>query len=224
LFGNIVVLRSNPPGRAREASIVDISAGRRAFTTQRLSDELLISDQQPDNQQLSGAVLLGSTPFPAGRLTEDDVRAIFRLRKIIQTDLAARSSLLLNRKDLDRVERAADVMLNPRTDILTITQMYIPFVGGLLRPAASHTELSTMLALINRTDDHFRTELARLDIHHTELPERGDDFHGLVDAFRNTDPQRVTSEMLRHLEQGEQLALSLLAHQQPPRLTVVGDR
>jgi DNA-binding GntR family transcriptional regulator len=178
------------------ASIHDISGGRRT----------------------TGAVVSG-TPPPSenGILTADDIRGIYRLLKIIETDLARRSSPLLRPGDFERLEQAADLIVSPKTDSHTGAMMHGSYLGGLLLPAASNVELATMLALVNRISAHFGAELQRLDIHHTELPSRGDDYHRLIEVFRDTDPATAAAAMLKHTEYDERLALRLLTEGDPPR-------
>jgi DNA-binding GntR family transcriptional regulator len=193
--------RSARPASGGVASVHDISGGRHS----------------------AGAVVLGAPPpSENGILTADDIRGVYRLLKIIETDLARRSSPLLRPGDFERIERAADLIVSPKTDNHTGAMMHGSYLGGLLLPAASNVELGTMLALVNQISAHFGAELQRLDIHHADLPCRDDAYHRLIEVFRDTDPATAAAAMLKHIEYDEQLALRLFAEgDRPESLAIV---
>jgi DNA-binding GntR family transcriptional regulator len=146
-------------------------------------------------------------------LEHEELAAIYRLRRLIEPELGARSCGLLRSADLDRLE---DIVVNvPSPDALDaldesglgdIYEAHLEFHLGLLRPAATAWDLRVLQMLWRAAERYVHVAFATLG----SVPgqrARSVAAHGqLVEAFRSQDANAVRAAIVEHLDANERTA------------------
>jgi hypothetical protein len=144
-----------------------------------------------------------------GLLTGEDVRALFRLRRMIEPDLARRSVTLLRPLDLARLERQATLLSTYQLDFEQLVSVHESFYLGLLGPAITNSELRVIRFLSDELTGHFRTGLRLSGLHPAELGNRRLILSRLLDSFRGGVPAQAEAAMREYIEAGEVMGLLL---------------
>jgi DNA-binding GntR family transcriptional regulator len=150
-------------------------------------------------------------------LTAEDVARIYRLRKIVECDLARRAALLLRPVDMERLERHIQLLCHPGTSVAVAASAYESFFLGLLWPAASNAELHTVESLITAVRGTVERGLDRAGLQPVDLVACRHCLRDLLRAFRTGDPDQAETAMRQHLDDAERLTLWLARGAAPTR-------
>ncbi|MGA5573614.1 GntR family transcriptional regulator [Streptomyces koyangensis] len=141
----------------------------------------------------------------------DDLQGIYRLRRTLEPEIAARSCLLLSDAELDRLaERAAEFGAAGH-GMAEIYDDHHAFHLALLAPAATTWDIRVLTALWRAGERYLRIGFGQLDPDPAEHQRRGEAHGELVAAFRTRDPATVSAAVERHLARNEKIALAALS-------------
>jgi DNA-binding GntR family transcriptional regulator len=140
-----------------------------------------------------------------------ELRDIYRLRRQIEPEIAARSCQLMSAANLDQLQslqrdHAAAVSRDDRHD--AHHAMHI----AMLNPAATGWDLRVVEMLWNAAERYVRFAYRTLEKDPAE-PGRRDRAHAeLVGAFRKRDPDAVALAMEKHFDGTERFAIAAIDH------------
>ncbi|MBV1955697.1 MULTISPECIES: GntR family transcriptional regulator [Streptomyces] len=141
----------------------------------------------------------------------DDLQGIYRLRRALEPEIAARSCLLLSEAELDRLaERAAEFGAVGH-DMAEIYDDHHAFHLALVAPAATTWDIRVLTTLWRAGERYIRIGFGRLDPGPAEHQRRGEAHGELVAAFRTRDPATASAAVERHLARNEKIALAALS-------------
>jgi DNA-binding GntR family transcriptional regulator len=140
----------------------------------------------------------------------DDLRAVYRLRRTLEPDIAGRACLLLSNAELDRLTRLAVDFGDEERSMDAIYADHHAFHMALLAPAASTWDLRILTTLWQASERYVRIAFGLLDPDPDEHHRREHAHSTLVAAFGTRDDQQVADEVRRHLIRNEQMALRAL--------------
>jgi DNA-binding GntR family transcriptional regulator len=140
----------------------------------------------------------------------DELRAIYRLRRALEPDIAERACLLLPESKLDQLTRMAVGFGDEQRSMDAIYADHHAFHLALLAPAASAWDLRILTTLWQASERYVRIAFGMLDPNPEEHHRREHAHSALVTAFRTRDKQQVADEVQRHLTRNEQMALRAL--------------
>ncbi|MET8670285.1 MULTISPECIES: GntR family transcriptional regulator [Streptomyces] len=136
----------------------------------------------------------------------DDLRGIYRLRRALEPEIAARSCLLLSEAELDRLaERAAGSGAVAGTD-----DDPHAFHLALLAPAATTWDIRVLTPLWRAGERYVRIGFGRTGPGPAGHRRDGAAHGELVAAFRTRDPATVSAAVERDLARTEKIALAAL--------------
>jgi DNA-binding GntR family transcriptional regulator len=139
-------------------------------------------------------------------LSSDDLHGIYRLRRQIEPEIAARSCLLLGEADLARLDEVVRRFADERLGVDEVYEAHHNFHLELLRPAATPWDIRTMENLWHAAERYIRLAFGGLDDAPDEHSRREHAHREMIDAFRNRDPRAVAASVLHHLNANEQIA------------------
>jgi DNA-binding GntR family transcriptional regulator len=140
----------------------------------------------------------------------DDLRAIYRLRRTIEPEIAGRACLLLPDSELDHLEEQAIGFGDETLLIDEVYDAHHEFHLTLLAPAASTWDERLLTTLWRAAERYIRIGFGTLDPDLHEHHRRKTAHVALVNAFRRRDPIAAAQAVREHLEQNEQIALRAL--------------
>jgi DNA-binding GntR family transcriptional regulator len=160
---------------------------------------------------VSGRSLLGNgrPPSEDDPLPVEDVRSIYRLLRIIRTDLARRSAPLLKTRDFDRLERQLELLASDKISVNQFELLHLAFTVGLLHSAATSPELSTIISLSDRIGIHYQAGMQRLGMRPCDFPNRCHAHYAALEAFRTGDPELAAQAILEMTLRAESIVLWL---------------
>ena len=139
-------------------------------------------------------------------LSAEDLHSIYRLRRQIEPEIAARSCLLLNDRDFTRLGTFIEVSADPQMTMDDIYDAHHEFHTDLLRPAATAWDLRTLGVLWHAAERYVRLAFGSLDTQPDEHQRRAEAHSTLITEFRARDPRRASRALLDHLQANEMLA------------------
>lgn len=143
-------------------------------------------------------------------LSQEDLRGIYRLRRQLEPDIAARSCTLLDESDYDRIERYVDMFGDESLGVDEVYEAHHQFHLELLRPAATAWDLRILEGLWHAAERYVRLAFLQLDAEPREHHRREHAHAELVETFRFRDPARAALAVLHHLDDNELLAQKAL--------------
>lgn len=164
-------------------------------------------------QQLEAQGLIVSRPGHSSvvaPLTHDDLHGIYRLRRQLEPEIAARSCKLLKPADFERLERYVDTFADESLGIDEIYEAHHEFHAELLRPAATAWDLRTLDGLWHAAERYIRLAFGGLDAVPQEHTRRAHVHQDILDVIRTGDPKKVAAATLHHLDENEKIALRAL--------------
>jgi DNA-binding GntR family transcriptional regulator len=144
------------------------------------------------------------------RLDPGDLAAIYRLRGVIEPEIAGRSCQLLSDEELDALERQVHSFGDERLGIDEIYEVHHEFHLRLLKPAATDWDARVLTTLWRAAERYIRIGFGRLDLQPSEHMRREHAHEELLDAFRQRDPRVVRRSVTMHLKHNEKLARQAL--------------
>lgn len=140
----------------------------------------------------------------------NDLRAIYRLRRTIEPEIASRACLLLSASELDRLERTAAGFGDERLGMDAIYDAHHDFHRALLAPAASTWDIRLLGTLWRAAERYIRIGFGALDPDPHEHHRREEAHETLIDVFRLREPEVAAQAVRDHLDRNEQIAMRAL--------------
>lgn len=144
-------------------------------------------------------------------LSSEDLHGIYRLRRQLEPEIAARSCTLLSGENYDRLAASVEMFGNEALGIDEVYDAHHAFHLELLRPAATAWDIVTLETLWRAAERYIRLAFSQLDDIPAEHSRRGHVHDELLATFRTQDPDAVAHAVLHHLDDNEALAQQALA-------------
>ena len=139
-----------------------------------------------------------------------DLEAIYRLRRLIEPDLARRSCLLISDAELDKLDGLAVGFGDEARSMDAIYDGHHEFHLALLGSAATTWDTRMLTMLWRAAERYVRIGFGLLDPDPDEHARRRRAHEELIAVFRRRDPDAAAQAVFSHLDHNEQLALSAL--------------
>jgi DNA-binding GntR family transcriptional regulator len=188
----------------------------RTFSTAELSAQLGVS-HIPVREALRRLDAQGLVVLRPGRqamispLNRDELRAIFRLRQLIEPDLAARSVSMLRAGDLAHAESLLNDYIHGSQDIDELWESHHELHLALLRPAASEWDLRTLSQLWHASDRYTRVVFDPYAVSAPDRESRENAHRALLAAARSGSPAEIRRAVTEHLSDNEAACLEGIA-------------
>lgn len=140
----------------------------------------------------------------------DDLHAIYRLRRLLEPDLARRSCLLIADSELDRLEREAEDFGDPDRSMDAIYDAHRDFHLGLFAPAATAWDTRMLTTLWRAGERYIRIGFGLLDPDPEEHHRRQHAHESLITVYRRRDPDAAARAVDDHLDHNEKIARAAL--------------
>jgi DNA-binding GntR family transcriptional regulator len=182
-----------------------------SLSLRRLADQLDVSFI-PVRDALRVLEGEGLVVNPAGRsasvapLDLEEFHAIYRVRRLLEPDLARRSVPQLEEAELHRLYQAAAEFGGAERSMDDIYDDHRAFHLALLAPAASAWDIRILMMSERASERYVRIGFGLLDPDPGEHDRRRDAHQLLVDEFRKRDPQVAARALDEHLAHNEELA------------------
>ncbi len=186
------------------------------FSTAELSVQLGVS-HIPVREALRRLDAQGLVVLRPGRkamispLNRDELRAIFRLRQLIEPDLAARSVSLLRTDDLTRANDLISGYIHGSQDIDELWESHHQLHLALLQPAASEWDLRILSQLWHASDRYTRVVFDPYAVSGSDRTVRENAHRALLAAARSGSPAEVRRAVTEHLSDNEAACLESIA-------------
>jgi DNA-binding GntR family transcriptional regulator len=138
-------------------------------------------------------------------LDAEDLHGIYRLRLIIEPELASRASALLTEQDRKPLEALIDALADPTHGFDAQYESHQRFHFELIRPAATAWDLRVLQTLWNAAERYVRHSFGH-NLERPELDRRAETHHVLLDAMLSGDPDSGARAYVDHLTLNEQIA------------------
>jgi len=188
----------------------------REFSTAELSAQLGVS-HIPVREALRRLDAQGLIVLRPGRkamvspLHRDELRAIFRLRRLIEPDLAARSVSMLRERDLERAEALLKSYIHGSEDIDELWEHHHDLHMALMRPAASEWDLRILAQLWHASDRYTRVVFDPYAVSPHDREAREAAHRALLAAARSGSPAEIRRAVSEHLSDNEAACLEGIA-------------
>lgn len=140
-----------------------------------------------------------------------DIQGIYRLRRLLEPDLARRSCLLIPEEELDQLAQQAAGFGEEDRGIDAIYDGHHEFHLALLGAAATTWDIRMLTMLWRAAERYVRIGFGLLDPDPGEHARRRRAHEELVAAFRQRDPDAAAHAVFAHLDRNERLALNALS-------------
>lgn len=140
-------------------------------------------------------------------LDVDELRGIYRLRRAIEPDLAARSCNLLHPSDRHHVDVLLEAYGQPRDDAEELWRIHHDLHMALLKPAASSWDVRILSQLWHASDRYTRIVFETYNVSDTERARRYHAHDLLVAASRSGSPFEIRTALNTHLLDNEATCL-----------------
>lgn len=187
-----------------------------SFSISDLSSQLGVS-HIPVREALRRLETQGIITLRPGRsaivnpLDRDELRSIYRLRKLIECDLAARACMSLTRADLDVAERLLKEYTQPGADADELWEIHKQFHLTLLRPALTEWDIRLLEQLWHACDRYTRVVYETYQVGQAERQRREIAHRLLLDAARSGSPAELKLAVHEHLAEHEIACLEWMA-------------
>lgn len=135
-----------------------------------------------------------------------EFHAIYRVRRLLEPDLARRSCTALSDAELDRLHQAAAEFGGPDRSMDDIYEDHRAFHMALLAPALTAWDVRILTLLFQASERYIRIGFGMLDPDPEEHDRRRDAHQVLVTEFRSRNPDRAAQALDDHLAHNEELA------------------
>jgi len=139
-------------------------------------------------------------------LDADDLQAIYRLRRVLEPDLARRSCLQLSDAELDRLSAQAAEFGDEQQSMDAIYEDHHAFHLALFAPVATAWDIRILSTLWRAGERYIRIGFGLLDPDPHEHQRRELAHESLVEVFRRRDPDAAARAVDEHLAHNEQIA------------------
>lgn len=146
-------------------------------------------------------------------LDRDDLHAIYRLRRLLEPDLARRSCPLISEEELTRLEREAAGFGEENLSMDAIYDAHHDFHLALFAPVSTAWDIRMLTMLWRAAERYIRIGFGLLDPDPDEHHRRQRAHEELIRVFRRRDPDAAARAVDEHLDHNEQIALTALGPQ-----------
>ena len=136
----------------------------------------------------------------------EDLRSIYRLRELIEPEIAGRASTLLTKDDLAELEQFIEGLAQPQDDIEDGWELHRLFHVALLRPAATAWDMRTLEMLWDAGERYVRHSFDRLALAPDEPRRRSDAHRVLLSTVASGDSVATSAAMRGHLLRNKEIA------------------
>lgn len=188
----------------------------RPFSIGELSAQLGVS-HIPVREALRHLDAQGLVQLRPGRsaivtpLSRDELRAIFRLRRLIEPELAARSCWRLSSADLEHASRLLAEFARGADTADELWGLHHEFHLALLRPAASEWDLRILSQLWHASDRYTRVVFDTYNVDPAERVNREAMHRPLLAAAGSGSPAEIRHALTEHLNDNEIACLEGIA-------------
>lgn len=188
----------------------DLAPGQN-LSLRKLADQLGVSfiPVRDALKVLEGEGLIVNPPGRSATVAPldlEELRAVYRIRRLLEPDLARRAVRGLTDDGLDELYHVATMMGDERRSMDDIYDDHRAFHLALLAPAASPWDERILTVLWRACERYVRIGFGLLDPDPEEHTRRAKSHQVLVDAFRTRDPDEAASSLDQHLARNETLA------------------
>jgi DNA-binding GntR family transcriptional regulator len=165
-------------------------------------------------RRLEGQGLLTANsgrPSRVAPLDSADLHGIYRLRLVLEPEIASRSCLLIGDAELDRLDAVAASFGDEHLGVDEIYQAHHDLHLRLLAPAATAWDIRTLEGLWHAAERYIRLAFGARDDRGGEHHRREHAHVDLLAGFRTRDPAAVRALVLRHLRDNEAIAQEAIA-------------
>ena len=193
----------------------DLGPGR-TFSIAELGAQLGVS-HIPVREALRQLAAQGLIVLRPGRsamvspLNRDELRAIFRLRQLIEPELAARACSMLTSADLDGASQLLDAYIHGSDDADELWTVHHDLHLALLRPAASEWDLRILGQLWHASDRYTRVVFDTYAVSPADRAAREGMHRALLAAARSGSPAEIRRAVSEHLSDNEAACLERIA-------------
>jgi DNA-binding GntR family transcriptional regulator len=188
----------------------------RTFSTAELSAQLGVS-HIPVREALRRLDEQGLVVLRPGRkamirpLSRDELRAIFRLRQLIEPDLAARSVSMIREGDIRHASELLNAYINGADDIDELWAYHHELHLALVRPAASEWDLRILSQLWHASDRYTRLVFDPYAVSAPDRESRAAAHRALLAAARSGSPAEIRRAVSEHLSDNQAAFLERIA-------------
>jgi DNA-binding GntR family transcriptional regulator len=188
----------------------------RSLSLRKLAEQLDVSFI-PVRDALRVLEAEGLVVNPPGRsatvapLDLEEFHAIYRVRRLIEPDLARRAVPLLEDAELDQLYQAAAEFGGAERSMDDIYGDHRAFHLALVAPAASAWDIRILMMSERATERYVRIGFGLLDPDPGEHDRRREAHQLLIDEFRKRDPEIAARALDKHLARNEDLAHNALS-------------
>jgi len=143
-------------------------------------------------------------------LSHEDLHGIYRLRRQLEPEIAARSCQVISDDELDRLDQVVRTFADKSLGIDDIYEAHHNFHMELLRPAATAWDLNILESLWHASERYIRLAFSGLDPNPGEGGRRMHVHHDLVEVFRTRSRRDVRAAVMLHLDDNEKIAQTAL--------------
>jgi DNA-binding GntR family transcriptional regulator len=141
----------------------------------------------------------------------DEFHGIYRVRRLLEPDLARRSCTALSDEELDRLFQAAAEFGGADRSMDDIYDDHRAFHMALLAPAASTWDTRILMMLWRAGERYVRIGFGLLDPDPDEHERRREAHQLLIEEFRKRNPEVAARALEEHLAHNEDLAAAALS-------------
>ena len=187
-----------------------------SLSLRRLADQLAVSFI-PVRDALRALEAEGLVVNPPGRsasvapLDLEEFHAIYRVRRLLEPELARRAAPRLDDAELDRLYQAAAEFGGTERSMDDIYDDHRAFHLALLAPAATTWDIRILTMSERATERYVRIGFGLLDPDPGEHDRRREAHQLLVGEFRQRDPETAARALDAHLAHNEDLAHNALS-------------
>ena len=149
----------------------------------------------------------GATVAP---LNLEDLHTIYRIRRLLEPDLARRSCLTMSNDDLELLELEAMNLGDETQSLDDTSDAHHAFHMALCAPVATGWDVRLLTPLRRAGERYVRVGFKGLGLSPGESTHRQHAHVNLVQQFRQRDPQVAAIAVDDHLAQDEQVAIASL--------------
>ena len=188
---------------------------RQSLSLRKLAEQLGVSfiPVRDALRVLEGEGLVTNPPGRSATVVPldlDEFHAIYRVRRLLEPDLARRSCTELSTAELDRLHQAAAQFGGTDRSMDDIYEDHRAFHIALLAPATTTWDIRILTTLFRASERYVRIGFGRLDPDPNEHERRREAHQLLVTEFRKRDPDRAAQAVDQHLAHNEDLVHTAL--------------
>ena len=200
----------------RRSILAGVLSPSQELSLRELADRLGVSTipVREALRRLEGQGLLVTTPGRSTRvapLDPADLRGIYRLRLVLEPEIASRSCLLLPDIELERLGEVVESFGVVGTSMDDVYEAHHDFHLRLLAPAATEWDIRTLRGLWHAAERYLRLAFGALEGRADEHARRELVHAELLAGFRARDPALVESLVRQHLRDNEAIAQQAIA-------------